>query len=94
MKKIPTAQEIMAKHSSNYKKTIELNEKPLFNLSINGHECINAMIEFAKLKVQEALEAVVKNITCEKETCMGQETGVTYVNEDSILNAYPLENIK
>ena len=51
-------------------------------------ELPNQMIEFAKLHVEEALKEVVKNarfkITSHK----------IQVIEDSIKNAYPLENIK
>jgi hypothetical protein len=46
----------------------------------------HAMIEFAKLHVEAALEAA-----SEKGRC---SNGTSVVIKDSILNSYPLENIK
>jgi hypothetical protein len=66
-----------------------------------------AMIEFAKLHVKAALEAASKSSKVRKDTyVMGRGTteveqmfnysnGTShYVDQDSILNSYPLENIK
>jgi hypothetical protein len=47
------------------------------------------MIEFAKLHVEAALKEAYKNIEY-----TDADSSVLYVVEDSILNAYPLENIK
>ena len=55
------------------------------NLQERIHE---SMIEFAKLHVKEALQKAYENADLEY---YGDE--VCY-NKDSILNAYPLENIK
>jgi hypothetical protein len=65
------------------------------------------MIEFAKLHVKAALEAASKSSKVRKDTyVMGRGTteveqmfnysnGTShYVDQDSILNSYPLENIK
>ena len=51
-----------------------------------------AMIEFAKIHVEAALKAASDNVDY---TTDGQEhiTDV-WIDEDSILNSYPLENIK
>lgn len=47
MEKTKTAEEILAKHAKNYKKTIDLNEKTLFHLQLNGFEAVHAMEEYA-----------------------------------------------
>ena len=59
---------------------------------INGKEKSNKdlMIEFAKLHVEAALKAVNKNVIVNN---YGNEGGIR-INKNSILNAYPLENIK
>ena len=65
--------------------------KELFNKMLEGNdECMSTemMIEFAKLHVKEALQKAYENADLEY---YGDE--VCY-NKDSILNAYPLENIK
>jgi hypothetical protein len=48
-----------------------------------------AMIEFAKLHVEAALKDIINNV----ETCIGGD-GSPLVTVTSILNAYPLTNIK
>ena len=59
---------------------------------ISKEHAILLLIEFAKLHVIEALkEASEKADTCEVAVMRGFET---VVNTDTILNAYPLENIK
>lgn len=57
---------------------------------------IQAMIEFAKLHVEAALEAASKKATIKDEVAHFQEGSymVSVVNKDSIVNAYPLTNIK
>lgn len=88
MKPLTKAQLILAKHAKNYNKTVEKDEKPLYNLSLNGHEAINAMIEFAKLHVEAALkEACLQGSTCESRR-------MWEVTEEEIMSCYPLENIK
>jgi hypothetical protein len=63
------------------------------------------MIEFAKLKCQEQLESILKNakVNLAKDWIRKEETihpnslvsSITIkVDEQSILNAYPLDNIK
>ncbi len=80
MEKIPTAVSILSKHSVNYG-TIEGNPRAI----VKGSEAINAMIEFAQLHVQAALQAAAENA----ET---RELPHTWCIE--CLNSYPLENIK
>ena len=50
-----------------------------------------AMIEFAKMHVQEALKQALENIPC-----LGSSTDIASYEEveKAILNCYPLENIK
>lgn len=54
------------------------------------------LVAFAKLHVKAALEAAADNSFCE-DTYIGDDMEVCSswnVNEESILNAYPEENIK
>ena len=50
-----------------------------------------AMIEFAKMHVQEALKQALESIPC-----LGSSTDIPSIEEveKAVLNAYPLENIK
>ena len=64
------------------------------------------LIEFAKLHVTEALKEVSKNISLKESSSneinnnnifpfiTADDNTVWIINNDSILNAYPLENIK
>lgn len=52
----------------------------------------SAMIEFARIHVQRALRAAADNIQYYQEPY--DDSNTRYVDENSILNAYPLENIK
>jgi hypothetical protein len=84
MKEIPTAEEICHKYIS-------------FWQPLSGYEAPlpikNAMIEFAKLHVKAALkEAAHKSECYNKSKFPGDENWV--VDIESILNAYPLTNIK
>ena len=56
----------------------------------------HAMIEFAKMHVEEALKKASKKATISYEYSgnTGSEYCDEFVNKQSILNAYPLENIK
>ena len=51
----------------------------------------DAMIEFAKLHVQEALKQALNSIPC-----LGSSTDIPTVEEVevAVLNSYPLDNIK
>ena len=55
-----------------------------------------AMIEFAKMHVQEALRLASVEAEVEHELSNPYDSNSEYtiVNKESILNAYPLENIK
>jgi hypothetical protein len=70
--------------------------KCYFDKSINSYYT-EAMIEFAKLHVQEALKAadekaIVTVVDYEFE--LEPPTPIWGVDSDSILNAYPLDKIK
>ena len=79
MEKIPTAEEILQKHVPN-RYTKENSWK-------------NAMIEFAKLHVEAALK-VASEGQINKDIYMIIEYGENMDWKSSILNSYPLENIK
>ena len=59
--------------------------------TVSKYDALEAMIEFAKLHVIEALKEVLENIPC-----LGSSSDIaTYEEiENAVLNAYPLENIK
>ena len=86
---LPTSEEIMSKHSKRYG---EITNNP--RAICMATESMDAMIEFAKLHVQAALKAVSENAELDywKGDC--QLCGSNVINKESILNAYPLTNIK
>jgi hypothetical protein len=82
MENLPTAEEILQKHVPN-RYTKENSWK-------------NAMIEFAKLHVEQALKEASEKakIKYEYSGNTGSEYCYEYVDQNSILNSYPLTNIK
>ena len=89
MSKIPTAEEILIKESILLKTIEESGNFPL-NLTRDTHigtakNIKKAMIEFAKLHVEAALKEA-KNLL--------KDGYVTPQDEQDVLNAYPLTNIK
>ncbi len=80
MEKIPTAKELFDKMLSDNDETTSTE----------------MMIEFAKLHVQSALKQASEKakITYEYSGNTGSEYCDEFVDKDSILNSYPLENIK
>jgi len=85
MKQIPEAEEIILKHCNT-----KTNDYGTFFSSISDIQCRDAMIEFAKLHVEAALKEA-----SEKAIVYADEGGYSeFVDEQSILNAYPLDNIK
>ena len=89
MSKIPTAEEKLKANFYNGS-FIEINSGDFEDIK-------NIMIEFAKLHVEAALKEAskeVKTFDVYNESCGDLECKVTLVKKDSILNAYPLENIK
>ena len=93
MSKIPTAEEILIKESILLKTIEESGNFPL-NLTRDTHigtakDIKKAMIEFAKLHVEAALKEANRKVI----VTYYYDEGIR-VNKDSILNAYPLTNIK
>lgn len=70
---------------------------------LSGDDINYAMIEFAKLHVEAALKAVAENVVLEgnahwvgtdsTENKFNNKNDV-FIQKDSILNSYPLDNIK
>jgi hypothetical protein len=84
--KIPTAEEFLDLHSSNY---------DYFNEELDFIKF--KMIEFAKLHVEAALKEAAKNAKIEDVSVSTFYNKAYYkkkIVKKSILNAYPLENIK
>ena len=81
---IPTASKLFEEYSwSSYL------EDGGYATCIDIEDFEKALIDFAKLHVQAALKAASENLEYTEE-----DSSVPYVVESSILNAYPLENIK
>ncbi len=88
MERIPTAEEMINKHTvSNPKENWERNGKS----EITDYNA--AMIEFARLHVEAALKAASEG-QINKDIYMMLEYGEGMNWKSSILNSYPLENIK
>ena len=81
MEKIPTAEEFMRTFTTG--KTEETPQEYVQDM----------LIEFAKLHVEAALKLITTEATVETINKYSPEEH-HIVNQDSILNAYPLENIK
>ncbi len=88
MKKL-TAEEFLKSKSYNTDHAGDLKD----GLWTNG--VLDDMIEFAKLHVEAALKAVSEKADVEYIEPDGCATGDYYeIDKDSILNSYPLANIK
>lgn len=73
-----------------FKEPLTEKEKVIYLESIITHQdYIHRMIEFAKLHVEAALKEASKNGSIIPTARNGH-----YINKNSILNAYPLDNIK
>lgn len=87
MSKIPTAEEFL----------LELLDKDEFVTKSALRETIFQMKEFAKLHVNAALKAASEKAETEDVGSIGRDGeyhSYDIVNKQSILNAYPDENIK
>lgn len=81
---IPTAEEF-------------LKNKPFMRDDLECDTNYQLMIEFAKLHVEAALKAAAENIRTRYTQAPigeGELNIIEYVDKNSILNAYPLTNIK
>jgi hypothetical protein len=89
---IPTAEEFLSTYSIEYG-----DSKNNSRAIVKASEATNALIEFAKLHVKSALEAASDNATIDDIGSPNGDGEWMYcgiVDKDSILNSYPLENIK
>jgi hypothetical protein len=86
---VPTAEEFFL--NTYFSDSISDDDKRLWlECNRQAKESVQIMIEFAKMHVTAALKAA-----SEKAIVYADEGGYSeFVDEQSILNAYPLENIK
>jgi len=92
MNKIPTAEDFLQEHSKiSHFYDDKTNQMVCFSADVQ-----KALIEFAKLHVKAALETASKKAKTknEWEGNTGSEYCDTVVDRESIINAYPLDNIK
>ena len=61
-----------------------------FEADSSSRDIISLMIEFAKLHVEAALKAALNSV----EYADGNDSAVGDIDEESILNSYPLSNIE
>ena len=59
--------------------------------TVSKYDAIEAMIEFARLHTKQALKEASENV---EHLWDDNENELFDIDKDSILNAYPLENIK
>ena len=97
MSKIPTAEKFLYNNAKDDEKVIYKDSQDTSETAITYEGASRLMIEFAKLHVQEALESVVQKVQLDEYQIDEDENGfrtISEINVESILNAYPLENIK
>ena len=83
--RIPTTEQLFESYSSSYQ-----FEEGDSEYLIDKEDFKEAMIKFAKLHVEAALK-----VASENASVYADEGGYSeFVDESSILNAYPLDNIK
>ena len=94
MEKIPTAEEWLLNHKEMSKYDVEDYDEGGY-LGVNENALYKIMIEFAKLHVEQALKEASKKaqIKYEYSGNVGEYCD-EFVDVNSILNSYPLENIK
>ncbi len=92
MEKLPTAEELINKIYDEFYETngyyLRISNPEIFAKTI--------AIEFAKLHVEAALKAASENAETEEEAGNPYDPDDRYyvVDKESILNSYPLDNIK
>jgi hypothetical protein len=88
MAKIPTAETFFL--NTYFSDSISDDDKRLWlECNRQAKESVQIMIEFAKFHVEAALKEASENVELETYGNFGNS-----VNKDSILNSYPLANIK
>ena len=93
--KIPTAEEYI--NNQGFATWATLDSSDTMEVVINYQDCLQAMIEFAKLHVEAALKTASEEAEMKSYPYNGcPECGRDDMDIDkpSILNAYPLTNIK
>lgn len=87
-----TSAQVLSKHSDSSPEQIEDTERIMFGQD----EILPAMIEFAKMKVKEALEAAGK-VKLKEKKVVNKLTSTYFIkktiDKESILNAYDLNSI-
>ncbi len=61
---------------------------------LDGDNLISIMIEFAKMHCQAQKEVIIEKAKVKKREYFNSQSVVWKIDEDSIINAYPLDNIK
>lgn len=81
MKNIPSAEEFL---------------KEKYNSDLNSfQDNVENLKEFTKLHLEEQQKAILEKAEIDYEPhWSGEQEGSSYINRDSILNAYPIENVK
>ena len=91
MKKVPTAEDFLQDHHQ----ISHFYDDKTNNMVCFSDDVQKAMIEFAKLHLKAQEEAILQNVTTINEPhWSGEQEDDIIVDKDSILNAYPLENVK
>jgi hypothetical protein len=86
MNKIPTAEDFLQEHSKiSHFYDDKTNQMVCFSADVQ-----QALIDFAKLHVELALKTAAENAII----IPSEEDIEEYVDQKSIINAYPLDNIK
>ncbi len=93
MKKIPTAEEFLIKACIDAGFTESYARSVFRIMPDSSNAFINAIIECTKLHVQAALKTANQHATASNKSKFSGDCNPV-VDSDSILNAYPLENIK
>ena len=83
MNKIPTAKDFQINYY------LEEHDEGGY-LGLNDEEISKMLINFTKLHVEAAIKTALNNV----KYADGNHSAVNDIDEDSILNAYPLDNIK
>ena len=90
MKQLPTAKEWLSNHKELSLHDVEYYDEGGYQ-GVNENKLYIIMIEFAKIHAEAALQAANNNAELKLEKYTENDW---YIDSDSILNAYPLSNIK
>ena len=95
IEKIPTAEEWLLNHKEMSKYDVASYDEGGY-LGVDEEALYKIMIEFAKLHVEAALKEASEKINLTDEVCEALQNHwfKEYIDKDSILNSYSLDNIK